>query len=410
MELLERKNAKEDWKLPKNVRQIGEPGQGIKILVEDYVYTFLHQVAETNLTCIKTAVLVGRVEKGRGIYVQGALEVDMGQDMKKWFTHDQWRDIFQEIHTWFEGMDVVGWYMANPGFPPVLSEELKKIHSRNFSGDNRLFFQTDILDNEEVFYVCGEKGLEPACGYYIYYEKNDRMQAYMSRRRGGAGIEREGIIRDRATARFRNVMQEKKEQSSQKKVLAFLYTSCTFLVMVILVIGITLVNNYDRMSHMEHAIDNISESLAGVQNAGSPEEVEEAVRLENQQALLDQGGQASEEGAQEVPEEEPDADEPDSPDDESSEQDGQASPEEDAGADEDADGETPPASDEPEPVQEAMSQAVSQPERYVVNKGDTLLNICRARYGTEDMLDKILELNDLSDGDMIYVGEIILLP
>ena len=68
MELLERKNAKENWKLPKNVRQIGEPGQGIKILIEDYVYTFLHQVAETNLTCIKTAVLVGRVEKGQGIY------------------------------------------------------------------------------------------------------------------------------------------------------------------------------------------------------------------------------------------------------------------------------------------------------------------------------------------------------
>ena len=413
MELLERKNAKENWKLPKNVRQIGEPGQGIKILIEDYVYTFLHQVAETNLTCIKTAVLVGRVEKGQGIYVQGALEVDMGQDMKKWFTHDQWRDIFQEIHTWFEGMDVIGWYMANPGFPPVLSEEIKKIHGRNFSGDNRLFFQTDILDNEEVFYVCGEKGLAPVCGYYIYYEKNDRMQAYMSRRRGGAGIEREGIIRDRATARFRNVMQEKREQSSQKKVLAFLYTSCTFLVMVILVIGITLVNNYDRMSHMEHAIDNISESLAGARNTGSQEEVEEAVRLENQQALADQDGQAPDGEPETNDDEQADAEgeeakteEPDAPDDGISEPDGQDTSEESTEPDEEA----PDSSENPEPVQEVMSQAVSQPERYVVNKGDTLLNICRTRYGTEDMLDKILELNELSDSDIIYVGEIILLP
>lgn len=35
---------------PKNIRQIGEPGAGRKILIEDYVYTYLRQLAEDDLT------------------------------------------------------------------------------------------------------------------------------------------------------------------------------------------------------------------------------------------------------------------------------------------------------------------------------------------------------------------------
>ena len=50
---------------PKNIRQIGEPGAGRKILIEDYVYTYLRQLAEDDLTCMKTAVLLGSAEDGR---------------------------------------------------------------------------------------------------------------------------------------------------------------------------------------------------------------------------------------------------------------------------------------------------------------------------------------------------------
>ena len=54
---------------------------------------------------------------------------------------------------------------------------------------------------------------------------------------------------------------EKKEQNSQKKMLTFLYTASTFLVLVILVIGVTMMNNYDRMTNMETAIHQISQTL-----------------------------------------------------------------------------------------------------------------------------------------------------
>lgn len=415
MERIEGRDTNENWKLPKNVRQMGEPGPGTKILIEDYVYTFLHQMAQNNLTCIKTAVLAGRMEKDTAVYIEGAVEIDMGQEIQKWFTHEHWRDIFQDIRSWFDGLEVVGWYMANPGFPPILSEELKSLHLRNFSGNAHVFFQTDVLDNEEVFYMRGEKGLAPVCGYYIYYEKNDRMQEYMSQRKGGIGIEPEGVMRDRAAARFRNVMQEKKEQNVQKKMFAFLYTSCMFLVLVILVIGVTLVNNYDRMANMENALHQISENLET--ETGS---VEEAMEAENRQAQAET--ESVQEGEQAVPE--------DNGSDDGSQEESRAEPEETSPEpEEEQPEEQPPVSDETTPqepdegssdgnaetesgeeAQEVMSQAVQEPERYQVKMGDTLLNICRARYGTDDMLDRICEVNGLEDGNVIYVGEIILLP
>ena len=246
--------------MPKNMRQIGEPGTGIRILVEDYAYTYLCQLARENLTGMSTVILLGKIREDQAVCVQGAMELDMGQELEQWFSGESWRAIFERIKTWFEDLEIVGWGLLNPGFPPALTERLTAIHNRHFPGKYQVFFQMDILDNEEVFYVREASGLLPRSGYYIYYEKNDAMQAYMSEQRGGAGIEPEGMIRDRAAMRFRSMMQEKKEYHSQRKAMAFLCTACTFLVMVILVIGVTLINNYDRMTQMEHAIYELSEN------------------------------------------------------------------------------------------------------------------------------------------------------
>ena len=305
MDLVERKDTKTERKLPKNIRQIGEPGTGTKVFIEDYAYTYLHQLAEENLTSMKTAVLVGDAKEESRIFIQGALELDMGREIRSWFSNEHWREIFREIHEWYEGMDVVGWFLSNPGFPPVLTEEMKTLHLRNFSGDRYVFFQMDVLDNGEIFYAGSASGPAPLSGYYIYYERNDPMQAYMSQKRGGIGIEPEGMIKDQAAAKFRNVMQEKREQNGQRKMLAFLYTASTFLVMVILVIGITMINNYDRMVNMEDAIYQLSENLEEDTSLEAAAEEENRQALETAQASDGQGGADTEETSADASEETP---------------------------------------------------------------------------------------------------------
>lgn len=421
MELLESQKTKEEWKFPKNIRQVGEPGTGRKILIEDYVYTFLHQMTQNNLTCIKTAVLTGRTEGETAVCIQGALEVDMGQEVREWFSHEHWREIFREAGKWFDGQEIVGWYMANPGFSAALTEELKDVHIRNFQGNSCVFFQMDVLDQEEIFYIQKGNSMVSANGYYIYYEKNDRMQEYMSRKKGGRGIEPEGILKDRAAAKFRNVMQEKREQNSQKKLLAFLYTSCMFLVLVILVIGVTMVNNYDRMANMEDALHQISESLVTDGEEEQPvsaSSVEEGMEEENRQALADGTSEQTsgpEEGSdpeEAVPEKEPEgAASEESAVTEETASEGAASEETVSEEATVTEGTAPEETDGQEEAQEPQETSQErEPERYRVRAGDTLLNICRQRYGNDDMVAKVCELNGLEDGDIIYAGEMILLP
>ena len=48
--------------------------------------------------------------------------------------------------------------------------------------------------------------------------------------------------------------------------------------------------------------------------------------------------------------------------------------------------------------------------QYIVQQGDTLAKICRERYGSDEMVSEICALNDITNGDYIQAGEIILLP
>ena len=196
-----------------------------------------------------------------------------------------------------------------------------------------------------------------------------------------------------------------------------------FLVMVILVIGITLVNNYDRMSNMESAIHQISESLgeeetpeelavaAPAEGAKEPASIEEAALQENQEAA--KTDTPSSEESTDKPEEDtvqaPEGDATQAPTSEEMVDKPEEPPVEAPKPPEEAPEAEEPSQEAQEP-EEPPKEATEEPQRYEVKKGDTLLEISRARYGTDDMVRNICELNGLDDGDVIYVGDVILLP
>ena len=60
--------------LPRNYRQIGEPGAK-KIYIEDYVYTYLNKLAQPENLYARGAVLFGKMYKtsiGKCIFISGA--------------------------------------------------------------------------------------------------------------------------------------------------------------------------------------------------------------------------------------------------------------------------------------------------------------------------------------------------
>ena len=69
--------------------------------------------------------------------------------------------------------------------------------------------------------------------------------------------------------------------------------------------------------------------------------------------------------------------------------------------------------EEEEAGEEEMQETAAEPptyQQYVVMAGDTLAKISREKYGTDEMISQICALNEISDGDYIQEGEIILLP
>ena len=47
---------------------------------------------------------------------------------------------------------------------------------------------------------------------------------------------------------------------------------------------------------------------------------------------------------------------------------------------------------------------------YDVQKGDSLVGICRKIYQTTAMMDKVCEANGIDDPDAIYAGQYLTLP
>ena len=68
---------KNNLKLPKNIRQVGKPGEKIKIYVEDYVITYINQIARESTDKQRLAVLLGKNGKNKEdtvAFINGAVE------------------------------------------------------------------------------------------------------------------------------------------------------------------------------------------------------------------------------------------------------------------------------------------------------------------------------------------------
>lgn len=390
--------------LPKNVRQIGEPEENRKIYIEDYVITYLKKVAKEAALNSRVAVLLGHSEWMDGIpylFIKSAVVLkdleDYGEGIP--FTDEAWAQVYGTIKEYFSDQNVLGWFLSIPGYPMELDRDLVKTHINHFGGVDKVLLVAEPGDWEEDFFAYENGRLARQKGYYIFYERNEAMQRYMVETGDGESIEKKEEFEDRAARSFRTLVQEKKDLSGQKRVMTFLYTASTFLVMVVLVIGITLINNYEKMEGLEMTLTEISQSLesqegqavSGLANQEEEPNQQLVAAMEEENAKAQEEETAEQEGVSEETQVEESVEEPESPVEES-----EPEPESETGS---------------EQAETALSQnVVSIPESYTVQKGDTLLKISRKIYGQDNKIDEICSLNGIKDINHILVGQKLLLP
>lgn len=423
--------------LPKNVRQIGEPEENRKIYIEDYVITYLKRFAKEEALNSRIAVLLGDSERMGGIpylFIKSAvalkdLEYSEGGIP---FTDEVWAEVYSTIKEYFPAQDILGWFLSVPGYPMELDPGLAKIHVNYFGGVDKVLMVAEPTDGDEDFFAYENGRLTRQKGYYIFYERNEAMQRYMIDTGDGESIDDREQFEDRAIKSFRAIVQEKKDLSGQKRVMTFLYTASTFLVMVVLVIGITLINNYEKMEGLEMALSDISRALenqeaaagAGMENGADGSELSDAAVEASSAAAETEAGDTSESSAGDSEDAADGADGADadaSADDTASQTADSASGDtaQTKGPAEENSGESAQVQEPAEEVtdEEAASETAVEdtsentaPETYTVQQGDTLLKISRKIYGRDDQIDAICSLNGIEDSDHILVGQKLLLP
>lgn len=391
--------------IPKNVRQIGNVSDNPKIYVEDYVDTFFLQLCEKSEKEERPegAFLVGDMQKQNNeeyIYVYGAIKM---QELKKeggeyLISDNTWKHGYEECKQYFEDGEIIGWFVAEHDLRLAPGAVNVKMHKKIFPKKNTVLVMKDSSNQEDAFFVHKLGDLMEINGHYTYYEKNPCMQNYMIASRKKNGTVQTENVEDTAAQNFRSLARERGNHKKERRTGSLMYGLSTGLVLVLIVMGVSMMNNFSKMKSIQNKVDVSAE---GETQTSSPDAVETsgsvtAVTEEAQGDAEDSTGASSSENAGE------------------STADGQQE-DENAGAQqtastaqEDAKGNT----DDGESVA-ATSAAVTANGSdgvYVVEKGDTLAIISKKMYGDVSHVDAICRMNGLQNGNLIYIGQKLILP
>ena len=194
MEIMNQGGCQEILKLPKNIRQIGLPEEKKKIYVEDYVVTYMNQLAAESPNQQNAAILLGFYSKQKDVrltFIHGAIGIPAAkvEDDAISFNSEVWEEIYNTMGKYFPKSEIVGWFLTRPGKALGVNEKITKIHVDHFPGKEKTLFLMDPLDKEDAFFIYEGGKLTHQQGYYIYYERNEEMQNYMVEQRAGKGTE-----------------------------------------------------------------------------------------------------------------------------------------------------------------------------------------------------------------------------
>lgn len=394
--------------LPKNVRQIGNVSDSSKIYIEDYVDTFFNQLCEKAEQEMLGAFLIGETvqeEDQDYIYVYGAIRMKELLVKGKDFVIGEhvWKDACEKCKEYFGNAEILGWFITGGEHPLEVNHNINKLHQKYFSREKSIFVTKNARDKEEKFYIYKYRDMMECSGHYVYYEKNVEMQNYMIATRKKVGFTPSEIIEDRVTKNFRSLIREKNEKAEQKNHSRLVYGMSTFLVLVIVVIGVTMLNNYDKMQGVQHSLSALNEEESKEKEGDIAEVFGENVTSENQEESEKsddvQSADKPDDGTQadETPEVQTEGEQ-------TTQVDGEQTTQTDGA-------QTTQASDDQTTVQDGTDTSIiKEPKTYVVKKGDTLESISREQYGDVTHVNEICKINGLDDGNLIFIGQKLLLP
>ena len=378
--------------LPRNYRQIGEPGAK-KIYVEDYVYTYLNKLAQPENLYARGAILFGKMYKtsiGKCMFISGAaacqnFELDLDETI---FSEENWGEIYRIRDSFFPELEICGWFLSRMGFSVDLNDKIIRIHMDNFSGENKVLYMIDALENEDAFYQFENYSLKKQRGYYIYYETNQEMKNYMLAegemgRMPERGRRSETIKRDTAVVKnYKKALRKKK--SLRKSAFANpAYVAGGLVAAMVLIYGVRSAVQYQGNQKMQEVFQqqemtdakNVTGAQQGEKETDTVSKIETTQNSENEVVSDEKAGSS------EISEES---------NSESAVQDTEAS--------------------ETQTTEKTQQTWGSIGGYYTVKRGDTLAGISKKMYQSYNYIEMIAEANGIDNVDEIYPGQILEIP
>ena len=407
-------------KLPKNIRQVGERDQVVKLYIEDYVNTYLKRLYPAGGQDLRVGLLLGEIRTEEGIpflFIDGALEMEQvtREGEKVEFTEEAWKKAYQVMEQMFPHRSVQGWFLCGAPGCALSPLDYWKQHGQYFSGKNQLMYLNSGLEGEEAIYTASEDGFYKLRGYSIYYERNQMMQDYMVSRKDARRVEsgtRDMVIQD-----FRDRMEERKQSVGHaRSAIGLLGGTCSVLAVLVLAGGLVMFGNYRKMKDMEAVIASVMPSdvkTGGLRSfAGQDEDGDlevESVPGEIYPTLadivIDQGtGNDVNASGNDAAGMEAGADVAGNTNAGTS-----ASGAQNASETSTPHGGNAGASADAAPAA-AVVQIPSDAVKYVLQEGETLYGICIERYHSMAQIPQICAWNGLADENHISVGQELYLP
>lgn len=360
------------FRIPNNIRQIGEVGGTQKIYIEDYAYTYLCRISSENSGKGIAAILLGQANWRDGIsylFVKSAVilaDMEVNEEQLV-FTQEIWNHVYEKNKEYFQEQEVVGWFLSIPGCSMEINQIICQTHLNHFGGNDKVLFVMEPLEKEEAFYRYEDGNMTRQTGFYVYYEKNESMRNYLVSQNEKSEKKSEEV-NDEAVHTFRKKIEKKTEQEKKKAGFPLFKTASVCAAAAVLAVGVLYLNDYKKLKGTQ-------EVLAGLEDTRE-EKDKEAVTPVN------------------------------APSSEKNQKEEEQSTEKETGI-EDLQQQEVQTQNEPE-KEETADTPVHQ--SYTIQPGDTMTRISVKNYGTIKKIKEICELNNMSETDTIYPGQMILLP
>ena len=424
-----------DFRLPKNIRQIGLPGEEYRIYIEDYVYTFLKKIAEKAAKDENgsVAVFAGEMKWNAGtgyLFIKGALLAETGEASTDHveFQDNMWQKLNEEIEQYFGGQEIVGWFLTGKSLQMEVTESLQRLHMKFFGGE-KVMMLMDPVEKEEAFF-CYENGLMiRQSGYYIYYEKNPQMQAYMLGKNPELQQPERENVSDDAVKTFRKIIQKKQKEETpetEDRTSVFSYAATACLVLAVMTVGVQFYQNYNHRNTTDTITETASSAASSAEVTTALEKTEKicitptsvlqkdptpapvttapTVTSAVSKVPMQEADTVDEGKEKETDNKETDADVI------SEEKEQEIYREESDTRKAERRVKKEKASETVDEQSETTSAAAGHASSYVIKPGDTLYQISIAKYGTMENVEAICRANGLTEDEIIYPGQIIVLP